>query len=168
VAISSVLLEKLHTTEDVLAQQLIRDVQEVFTTMIGMGDLLHLPQEIDPMSHFSGCISALVGLAGTYNGLISLHAPAILAKNITANMLGQDVTADSDDVRDALGEIANVIAGSFKQHLTNNGLDIRLSTPTVITGQQYVISLTNKPEALALRFALDGEWLMVAVALERD
>jgi len=36
----------------------------------------------------------------------------------------------------------------------------------VVTGKQYAISLTNKPEAMALRFASDEDWFMVAVALE--
>jgi chemotaxis protein CheX len=165
---SSVLLGKLHTTEDVLKRQLIQDVKDVFSTMIGIDDLRHLPLEIDPMNHFSGCISALVGLAGTYNGLISLHVPNELAKNITTNMLGQEVPTFSNDVQDALGEVANIIAGSFKQHLTSNGPDIRLSTPSVVTGKQYAISLTNKPEAMALRFASDVDWFMVAVAMEYD
>ncbi|QEM69081.1 chemotaxis protein CheX [Geobacter sp. FeAm09] len=164
---SSVLLERLHTTEDVLAKQLVRDVKDVFNTMVGMDDLLHLPLEINPVNHFSGCTSALVGLAGTYNGLISLHVPDELARGITTNMLGQDVSDSGDDIQDALGEVANMIAGSFKQHLTSSGLDIRLSTPSVVTGKRYAISLTNKPEALALRFAAsDEDWFMVAVALE--
>ncbi|KAB0672375.1 chemotaxis protein CheX [Oryzomonas sagensis] len=166
---SSVLLERLHTTEDVLAKQLVRDVKEVFSTMIGMDDLLHLPLEIDPVNHFSGCTSALVGLAGTYNGLISLHVPDELAHNITTSMLGKEAGgAADDDIQDALGEVANMIAGSFKQHLTNSGLDIRLSTPSVVTGKRYAIALTNKPEAMALRFAAsDEDWFMVAVALEQ-
>jgi len=164
---SSDLLERLHTTEDVLTGQLIRDVKGVFSTMIGMDDLLHLPLEIDPVNHFSGFISALVGLAGTYNGLISLHAPSELAEHIATNMLGQDVAPSSGDVQDALGEVANMIAGSFKQHLTNSGLDIRLSTPSVVTGRRYVIALTNKPEAMALRFASGEGWFVVAVALEQ-
>jgi len=127
---SSVLLEKLHTNEDVLTKQLIRDVKDLFSTMVGMDDLLHLPLEINPVNHFSGCISALVGLAGSYNGLIRLHVPSELARNHDEhNMLDQDVTTFDDDMQDALGEVANMIAGSFKQHLTNSGLDIRLSTP---------------------------------------
>lgn len=162
------MLEKLHTSEDMLTKLLIRDVKDVFCTMVGMDDLLHLPLEINPVNHFSDCISALVGLAGTYNGLISLHVPNELAKSITTNMLGQEVTTFHDDIQDALGEVANMIAGSFKQHLTNSGLDIRLSTPSVVTGKRYAISLTNKPEAMALRFASDEDWFMVAVALEHE
>jgi len=65
-----------------------------------------------------------------------------------------------------MGEITNIIAGSFKLHLSKSGLDIHLSTPSVIFGKEYVISLGSKPEQIALRFAADNEWFMVAVAFD--
>ncbi|MBV5340041.1 MAG: chemotaxis protein CheX [Deltaproteobacteria bacterium] len=166
--ISNGLLQSLNTSEEVLSQQLMRDVKEIFGTMVGLEDLLHLPIQIDPVTNFTDCISALVGLAGTYNGLVSLHMPSSLAMAATSCMLGMEVSEINDDVNDAMGEIANMIAGSFKQHLTKSGMDIQISTPSVIYGKEYVISLGSNPQQIAVRFATDDEWFMVAVAFEEN
>jgi chemotaxis protein CheX len=164
--LSKGLLQSLETSEEQLSQQLMRDVKEIFETMVGLDDLLHLPVQIDPVTSFTDCISSLVGLAGTYNGLVSLHMPSSLAIRATGCMLGMEVTEVDDDVNDAMGEIANMIAGSFKQHLSKSGLDIHLSTPSVVHGKEYVITLGSNPDQITLRFATDEDWFLVAVAFE--
>jgi chemotaxis protein CheX len=78
------------------------------------------------------------------------------------------VTELDDDVKDALSEIANMIAGSFKQNLSKGGMDIRLSTPSVVYGKEYVITLSNNPDQIAVRFATDDDWFMVSVAFEEN
>lgn len=166
--ISNGLLNSLNTSEELLSQQLMRDVKDIFGTMVGLEDLLHLPIQIDPVTNFTDCISSLVGLAGTYNGLVSLHMPSNLAIRATSCMLGMEVTEINDDVNDAMGEIANMIAGSFKQHLSKSGMDIQISTPSVIHGKEYVISLGSNPDQIAVRFATDDDWFMVAVAFEES
>lgn len=155
-------------TRDALAKGLVSDIQEVFSTMVGMEDLLHLPIEIEPMTHFENCVTAMVGLAGTYNGRVSLHANLDLAMNVTSKMLGIAVNDFNDDVTDALGEIDNMIAGSFKQHLSNGGADIKLSIPSVVTGKEYFVSSGNADDTLTLRFATDEDWFVVSVVLEKD
>ena len=165
--ISNDVLRSLNLSEEMLIQLLKRDVINIFSTMVGLDDLLHLPIQIDPVTNFKDCVSSLVGLAGTYNGLVSLHMPSKLALMITGCMLDAEITEMNDDVNDAMGEIANMIAGSFKQHLSKGGLDIHHSTPSVVNGREYVISLGNNSNQVAVRFAADDHWFMVAVALER-
>ena len=87
-SLSQGLLKSLNTSEELLSQQLMRDVKEIFGSMVGLEDLLHLPIQIDPVTNFKDCVSALVGLAGTYNGLVSLHMPSSLAIAATSSMLG--------------------------------------------------------------------------------
>lgn len=167
-ALSNGLLSALNSTEEQLTQQLIHDVKEIFGTMVGLEDLLNLPVPIDPVSNFKDCISALVGLAGVHNGLVSLHMPVEQALNATSNMLGMAVTEVNDDVNDAMGEIANMIAGSFKQHLSKSGVDIQISTPSVVHGKEYIISIGNNPDQITVRFATEDDWFMVAVAFDGD
>jgi chemotaxis protein CheX len=160
--------DSLGKNEKVLTQQLMHDVREIFDTMVGLDDLLHLPMQIDPMTNFQDCVSALVGLAGAYNGLVSLHMPSSLAVKATSSMIGMDVTELDEDVNDAMGEIANMIAGSFKMHLSKSGLDVHLSTPSVVYGKEYFTTLNNSPDQIAVRFATDDDWFMVAVAFENS
>src|SRR5450432_1376057 len=110
-------LAAINMAEDQLIKSLIKDVQDVFITMVGVKELIHLPIQIDVTTHFKECLTAMVGLAGTYNGLVSVHIPWPLAISFTSLMLGMEVAEIDDDVNDAMGEIANMIAGSYKQHL---------------------------------------------------
>ncbi|ACD96766.1 chemotaxis protein CheX [Trichlorobacter lovleyi] len=159
-------LAALNTTPEALAKNLIDDTRSVYSTMLGL-DLMHLPLEVDPMEHFQDCVSAMVGLAGTYNGLISIHQPTSLAMKLTEAMLDMEVNEIDQDVFDALGEIANMVAGNVKQHLSKGGLDVRLSTPSVATGSDYIIC-TKQANSMNLLFDLDEEWILVSVVLEMD
>jgi chemotaxis protein CheX len=159
-------LAAINMTEDDLIKGLIKDVQDVFVNMVGVEDLMHLPIQIDVTTHFKECLTAMVGLAGTYNGLVSVHLPWPLALSFTSLMLGMEVTEIDDDVNDAMGEIANMVAGSFKQHLSKGGSDIQLSTPSVVNGSDYVVSSGTNLENITLKFATDEEWFMVSLSIE--
>ena len=167
-SLPAAMYDQLGTTEEALVKQFHSDVQDVFTTMVGVEDLLHLPLQVDPKTHFSDCITAMVGFAGIYNGLVSLHVPQKLAISFTSSMIGMEVTELNEDVNDALGEIANMVAGSFKHHLSKDGHEVRLSTPSVVTGKEYVISSGSLANTLTLLFDSNDEWFMISIVVEID
>lgn len=162
------ILESLNTNEADLSKWLTNDTKEVFSTMAGMDDLLHLPAQIELTTHFENCVTAMVGMAGSLSGLVSIHTPQKLALQITSSMLAMEITEMCEDVNDALGEIANMIAGSFKLHLERGGADIRISTPSVVTGSDYVVTAGSENDTMTLRFATDDDWFIVAITLEND
>lgn len=159
-------LSALNTSEDELVAGLVADVRDVFITMVGVEDVDHLPLQIDVTTHFKECLTAMVGLAGTYNGLVSVHLPWPLAIRFTSLMLGMEVSEIDDDVNDAMGEVANMIAGSFKQHLSKGGSDIHLSTPSVVNGSDYMVSSGSGIENVTLKFASNEEWFIVSLSIE--
>jgi len=159
-------LAAINMTEEELVISLTKDVQDVFINMVGVEDLKQIPIQVDVTTHFKECLTAMVGLAGTYNGLVSVHLPWPLAISFTSLMLGMEVTEIDDDVNDAMGEIANMIAGSFKQHLSKGGSDIQLSTPSVVNGADYVVSSGNNLENITLKFATGQEEFLVAISIE--
>lgn len=167
-SLPAAMYEQLGFSEENLVTRLHKDVQDVFTTMVGIEDLLHLPLQVDPKTHFSDCITSMVGFAGLYNGLVSLHVPQTLALAFTSSMLGMDVSEVNEDVNDALGEIANMIAGSFKHHLAKDGHEVRLSTPSVVAGKEYVISSGSLENTLTLLFDSNDEWFMISIVVELD
>lgn len=164
--INPAVLEALNTTQEAFLKNLIDDTRNVFSTMLGL-ELMHLPLEVDPLTHFNDCVSAMVGLAGTYNGLVSIHQPVSLGKKVAGTMLDMEIDEVDQDLFDALGEIANMVAGNIKMHLSKGGSDVRLSTPSVATGSDYVISCKDSG-SVNLLFDLDEEWLMVSVLIEME
>ena len=159
-------LSALNTTEEQLTEMLTKDVQEIFSSMVGVENITYLPPQMEQTSHFKECLTAMVGLAGTYSGLVSIHIPWPLALSFTSQMLGMEVTEIDDDVNDAMGEIANMIAGSFKQHLSKGGSDIQLSTPSVVNGSDYTVSSSNSIENITLRLASDEKCFIVSLSIE--
>lgn len=159
-------LTELNTTEEQLTKALTEDVREIFSSMVGVEDIMYLPPQMDLTNHFKECLTAMVGLAGSHSGLVSIHIPWPLALSFTSQMLGMEVTEIDDDVTDATGEIANMIAGSFKQHLSKGGKDIQLSTPSVVNGSDYTVTSAGVIENITLKFATDEEWFMVSLTLE--
>ena len=160
--------KQLGITEEELIKQIHGDIKGIFSSMVGIEDLLHIPVQVDTQTHFSDCITAMIGFAGIYNGLLSVHVPQSLAKIFTSNMLGMEVTEVDDDVNDALGEIANMIGGCFKHHLSKDGHEVKLSTPSVVAGKEYVISSGSAEDTLSLMFDTNDEWFMVSVVVEME
>jgi len=151
-----------------LVGQLVNDIRDVFSSMVGMMELSPLPGQAGPVTQFEDGLSAMVGLAGSYNGVVALHTPRKLALAFTAGMLGMEVTELDADVRDAMGEIANMIAGAFKTHLSSGGFDIRLSVPSVVSGTEYSIAAGKPEDTLTLGFTANQERFLVSAVLEKE
>lgn len=167
-SLNPLICNHLGITEEELIKQIHLDIQGIFSSMVGIDDLLHIPLKVDTQTHFSDSITAMVGFAGLYNGLLCVHVPQSLALTFTSNMLGMDVTEICDDVNDALGEIANMIGGSFKHHLSKDGHEVKLSTPSVVAGKDYMISSGIADDTLSLLFDTNDEWFMVSIVIEME
>ncbi len=163
--LSQLIMAQLKTTEDELLLQLDKDVREIFSTMVG-SEVSPTSKKIDAVSNFRDCVTAMVGLAGVYNGLISISTSRRLAMNFASEMLGVKVAEVNEDVTDALGEIANMLGGSFKHHFVKDGHEVRLSTPSVITGEEYSICAGSLPDTLTILFESGDESFMISVFLE--
>lgn len=159
--------EDIHLNEDELVKFLISATKEVLGTMVMMEVEDHYPL-MEPVTKFQCSVSGMVGLAGIYSGLISIHCPQSLALKMTSNMLGMDVEDVADDVDDALGEIANMLGGCIKQILSKGGHDISLSIPTVISGEEYVISVMSEKDTTVVPFSFEAEHFIVGLTLIKE
>ena len=162
--INAEILGQLNTTEEQLIGHLDGDVREIFTTMVGAE--VSASETTVTTTKFVDCVTAMVGFAGSYNGMVSINTPQRLAMSFASQMLGMEVTEFDDDVRDAIGEIANMIGGSFKHHFVKDGHEVRLSTPSVISGEEYVMTVGSLPDTLTLMFASGEEQFLVSIFLE--
>lgn len=107
--------------------------REVFDIMLGTR--LKFPgSTADPGE---AMFTALVGLAGSLRGVLSIRCSDQTARIIAGKMLGMPLEAVDNDSWDALGEIANMIAGNFKGKLSGAGNHCMLSVPTIIVGSDY-------------------------------
>ncbi|GFO69096.1 chemotaxis protein CheX [Geomonas limicola] len=163
--INQEVLAQLNTTQTELVSLLAQDVREIFSMMVGMElplcDSLTLAD-----ARFKGCVSAMILLSGSYQGVVSFHATPRAAMDIAGQMLGMELTEVDADVTDAVGEIANMVGGSFKHHFVNDGHEVRLLPPTVIERNEKFRPPGSNDDLLALLFEAGQEHVLVTVHLE--
>jgi chemotaxis protein CheX len=137
-----------------LDKYLIDATLEVFASMIFI-DITPEAVNNEPVSAFDPNISSLIGLAGDMKGILGIHCPAEVALAITSSMLGMEVTDLGEDAKDAIGEIANMVAGGLKVALSGDAKKIELAIPTTVIGQSIRTSGLSGASRLMLPFTCD-------------
>jgi chemotaxis protein CheX len=101
---------------------------EVLTTMAKLSPRIGRPtlQERVPRGY---PLYAAIEITGATVGTVAFGFPAEIAAALTSALLGGDRRAIDADCLDAMGEVANMIAGSAKQNLPGGLCGI--STPRV-------------------------------------
>ena len=166
-SLNALLMESAHVQENEMTNFIVSATREVFTTMVSM-EVEELYQLQQPVTEFHCSVTGMVGMAGSYTGMISIHCPALLAIKITSNMLGMEVTEVGEDVNDALGEIANMLGGHVKQILSKGGLDLNLSIPTVISGVTYTIRSLDNDDCIVIPFKCSDDKFLVGLTLRKE
>jgi len=105
----------------------------------------------------TGDVTGLVGLTGDggKRGSVSISFTKGCAVAMVKNMLGDDIQDIVQDVKDAVGEITNMISGQARAGLSEKGLVFAGSTPTVIMGDNHSISHMAKSPIMAIPFETD-------------
>jgi chemotaxis protein CheX len=135
-------------------------VREVFELMLN-----YKLQPAGELRHVSADITAMVGLAGQLCGLVSLTCTAKSAAAMASHMLHVEIQPGEAHMFDAIGEIANMVAGNFKNKLTGISDKCMLSVPTIITGSQYSCrSMTDTPP-LQVVFSFEGLPITISVEI---
>ena len=80
---------------------------------------------------------------------------------ITGRFLGLEVDSVDEDVTDAFGELANMLAGNIKMVLDESGKDITLSVPSYVFGADYHVECIADSNWVVIPFESDdGEFLV--------
>jgi chemotaxis protein CheX len=138
-------------------------VSEVFSTMLGvMVEPCESRQDATGPRTTEGIVS-FVGLAGTWvgSGLLSCHSG--LACRLCSLFLMTDSREVDEEVQDAIGEIANMVIGSFKTVAESTVGPLTLSIPTTIYGQNFSSKSLGNNEWTVVPFKIGDETLEVWV-----
>ncbi|MHB1400204.1 MAG: chemotaxis protein CheX [Trichloromonadaceae bacterium] len=141
--------------------------REIFQSMLMMEVLPAPPLRERPQSYCCS-VSGMVGMAGLYRGMVAIHAPDAVAKTITGNFLGMEVDEINGDVKDAFGELANMLAGSIKALLSAGGKDIQLSIPSAICGEEYQIDWPPGSDGVMVPFSVAEGTFLVELQLQKQ
>jgi CheY-specific phosphatase CheX len=133
---------------------LILSVREVFQTMLDT----KLATVFEPSKRLHLEWTAMVGLTGELRGMLMFSCDEKSATRITSKMLGAPLAGPNEETADALGEVCNMIAGSFKHKVNGLSEGCALSPPTVVTGKDYRVHRqeSGSLHSLSVTFSFDG------------
>ena len=141
--------EALHHAADEVFEMMVG-------TALGTSDQATLPRVAD--------YTAMIGLAGDLCGVLSFRCSNETAGQIAGRMLGTDEITSAECIRDALGEICNMVAGSFKAQVSDVAAQCMLSVPTVVSGKDY--ELFPLVDGLRIQIARSFEGALVWITLD--
>ena len=111
-------------------------IKNVFKTMLNL-DILFRKPPIKTQEAISHDVSGIIGLSGEVVGAVIVSFPKFSAIRIASTFAGVSLSDTDDDFADAIGELANMIAGNAKKDL--DGLNIMISTPSVVIGSGHEV-----------------------------
>jgi len=147
---------------EVSVEILAQIVQSVFATMMG----LEVSTCNVPWNHSGERMTSLVYLTGDWNGAIMLECNPQQACRFAGLIICMEPpeTAD-DDVRDVMGELANMIGGNMKSGMSTG---VRLSMPSVMIGRDYDVRVCGSEVKERLAFQCDYGHFWVTVVATKE
>ena len=143
---------------EVKVEILAQIVESVFLTMMD----LELTSSEKPWHPGGERLTSFVQLTGDWNGAVLIECTRRQACQFAGRILAMDPPdAVDDDVRDVLGELANMIGGNMKCGMSATG--VRLSMPTVMDGTDCDLRICGSEvqDRLAFQCADGHFWVTV-------
>ncbi len=149
---------------EVLVNRLVQATHEVFETMV-----FRSLDQGEPVADGHGApksnVVGTVGFAGSASGLVAFYSTLDAAKEITGAMLGMSATEVNGEIPDAIGEITNMIAGSFRTKMATAGDAWAISVPTVTMGSDFYIKPFSSGRRILLPFRMADHVICVELIL---
>ena len=110
-------------------------------------------------------ISSIIGLSGTVTGCVVINLSKEIALQLASALSGETVTELDEDCIDAIGEIANMVAGGAKKDFP--GDDNCISVPSVVLGKHLICYPSNIP-IISIPCETKAGKLIVDIALREN
>ena len=130
----------------------IRSVGTTFMTMLGC-EVRRGPIGVKTSASPNYDISGIIGLSGKAIGTVVLSLSENMALKAASTMLMGEMTEINADVVDAVGELANVVAGAAKAELEQ--YQLTASLPSVITGRNHSVRFPSNVTPISIPFETD-------------
>jgi chemotaxis protein CheX len=148
---------------EISSAELTTIVDDIFGAMAGMQ--LVPCQTVVGFGAGAQYVASAVQIVGDWQGAVRLDIGLELGRRACANLTGVEPGELSpQDVRDAAGELANMVGGSVKTLCAHNS---RLSLPTVAMGSDFEFTLCQGTVIQALSFSHPAGMMTVSV-IERQ
>ncbi len=154
----------LTSTEPSFISGLVEATSEVFETMV-----FTTLEAGSPMVNAASPASSVMGAVrflGTLSGTVSLYTSDAAACEIAGLLLGCTPEEAEPQLADAVGEITNMIAGTFRAKVARGGQTLMITTPTVTRGCDFSAQHFNVTSRMLCPFAMGEHTVHVELILQ--
>jgi chemotaxis protein CheX len=157
--VTSVTAEQLAGTE---AKCVVAAVHSIFASLIAETPPLRSSEVVDDVMTCNGVIGS-ISLVGGVEWSLMIYLSAATAPLLAERFTGFEIPFDSADMGDAVGELANLLAGELKVELDHVGIKANISLPQVFRGRgMEVLSLAQQEPML---FIFDSSCGPISLAI---
>ena len=132
-----------------MEQEIIQYTKEVWSSILGM-EAEHA-ESFNP-SEIEKTLLGFVQITGAWNGTLSIHCSASMARKAAAVMFDlKEESTTMEEIQDALGELANMVGGNVKGLLPDDDVCL-LSLPAVAI-TDYPLYIPDSVEVARVNFS---------------
>lgn len=147
-----------------LIMPFIAAVKDVFQKMAGVQTTIGKPLlKTEAGATYDVC--GIIGFSGELTGSVVLSFSDIAAEKLVEAFAGVSLKRADPDFADAVGELANMVAGSAKKHL---GAMANISVPSVVIGKGFTIAMTRAYPCLVIPCGSPFGDFSVEVSIKRN
>jgi chemotaxis protein CheX len=150
-----------------IVDNLTQATTEVFETMVFRTLKTGTPIQGEALRPGSNVVGT-IGFAGSASGLVAFYSTLGTAREIAGAMLGLEPAEVNGEIADAIGEITNMVAGSFRTRMAREGDAWAISVPTVTIGSDFYIKPMTNGRRLLLPFRMDDQEIFVELIVTRS
>jgi chemotaxis protein CheX len=133
---------------------------------LGVGDIKRGSMQKYDIMHVNTDITAVVGVVGQIRGNIAYSMSEATAKKIvSAMMMGMPVEQLDIMGRSAIGEFSNMVTGNASILLSNNGIGVDITPPSIIFGRD-IYFIISSVETLSIDMETSLGKIEVNIGLE--
>jgi chemotaxis protein CheX len=113
-----------------------------------------------------GDITGIVGVTGMTEGSICITFSRECILSIVSKMFGEDQKEINEEVKDAVGELTNMISGDSRRRLDAIGYHFLGAIPCVISGKGHEVKHITKGPILSIPFSTQNGNFVVEVCFK--
>jgi len=141
----------------------LKATNDTFKMMLNMEPVMEKPIVKNTSEHHYD-VSGVIGLSGEAQGTIAISFSKITALKVASKMLGSELKIIGPELTDAIGEIANIIAGYAKQYLTQ--FKVSISLPNVVIGTRHELVSPTAAKTVVVPYKCEVGEFAVEVTLK--
>jgi chemotaxis protein CheX len=120
---------------------------------------------LEPKRTAKGEISGVIELTGDIRGTLSISFERKTIFDIVSRMFGESLSELNDDIKDAVGELLNMVAGRINTKLSGKGQTVTAKLLKVLTGSQHVLPHDTEHPVISIPVGTDSGVITLQVCV---